>query len=311
MSNPSVAHRAKAIRKRKMQEGTIVSFTTVRHPPAGFNSGPLNIALVELEDGTRVMGQLLVPKNTEVTIGQVVQPRMQLMRTNSQGLRIYDTAFEIAVGQPVEVKEEKKLEFPGYIVALYGPSGVGKTTVCNLMKTMLAEYVENVPIMTTRRKKKGDKDEYKYLTTAEFTRLRKDEKIIAATQIPSRSEKRWYGYREKDIQAIWNKGKIPLVITEQNLLSNLSEYYGRRSILSFGLLPPGKSRRVMLSQLLHRLRIRGRDTEQHIKDRMKNAESDLDFLKERKELFDHILVNEDLDAVIETLKGHVLRTERA
>ena len=66
----------------------------------------------------------------------------------------------------------------------------------------------------------------------------------------------------------------------------------------------------MLSQLLHRLRSRGRDTERHIQDRMKNAERDLDFFEERSELFDHILVNEDLDVVLETLKGHVLGTEQ-
>ena len=224
-------------------------------------------------------------------------------------MRIYDTVYEIAVMQPKAVGKEQV--FPGYIVALYGPSGVGKSTVSRLLTTVLGDYVENVPIITTRRKKKGDEGEYKHTTTAEFTRLQKEQKIIAAAQIPSRSEKRWYGYREKDIQAIWDKGKIPVVITEQDLLQGLSEYYGRRPILSFGLLPPGKSRRAMLSQLLHRLRSRGRDTEQHIRDRMKNAERDLDFFEERSELFDHILVNEDLDVVIEALKGHVLSTERS
>jgi len=306
MSNPSVAHRAKIERKRKMQAGTIVSFTTVNHPPEGFGTNPQLIGLIQLDDGNRVMGQLRVPENSTLKIGQSVQPRMQLIRTNGQGLRLYDVVYEIAAQRAVTVEQE----FPGYIVALYGPSGVGKSTVSRLLTTMLCDYVENVPIITTRRKKGGDEGEYKYTTTAEFTRLRKEQKIIAATQIPSRSEKRWYGYKEKDIQAIWDKGKIPVVITEQDLLQGLSAYYGRRPILSFGLLPPGKSRRAMLSQLLHRLRSRGRDTEQHIRDRMKNAERDLDFVKERSELFDHILVNEDLDVVIEALKGHVLSTER-
>jgi guanylate kinase len=309
MPNPSVTHRAKAMRKQKMQAGSIVSFTTVSHPPAGFGSGPLLIGLIELEDGSRVMGQLRVPDNAAVSIGQTVQPRMQLLRTNGQGLRIYDAVYEVTVAKPVEVEQELQ-EFPGYIVALYGPSGVGKSTVSKLLSSVLSEYVVKVPIMTTRRKKKGDDDEYNYITTAEFTRLHKAQKIVAATQIPSRSEKRWYGYHEKDIQAIWSQGKIPIVITERDLLQGLSECYGRRSILSFGLLPPGKSRRAMLSQLLHRLRGRGRDTEQHIQDRMKNAEMDLDFFEKNKELFDHILVNEDLDTVIEALKGHVLSTER-
>ena len=309
MSNPSVIYRAKTACKRKMQEGTIISFTTVNHPSEGFGAGPFIIGLIELQDGNRVMGQMRIPANCTLRIGQKVLPRMQLLRTNAQGLRIYDVVYELAVSQPLAV--EQKLEFPGYIVAMYGPSGVGKSTVSRLLTTVLGDYVENVPIVTTRRKKRGDEGEYNHTSTIEFTRMQKEQKIIAATQIPSHSEKRWYGYQEKDIQAIWDKGKIPVVITEQHLLQGLSAYYGRRSILSFGLLPPGRSRRAMLSQLLHRLRSRGRDTERHIQDRMKNAERDLDFFEERSELFDHILVNEDLDVVLETLKGHVLGTEQS
>ena len=91
-----------------------------------------------------------------------------------------------------------------------------------------------------------------------------------------------------------------------NLLQGLSSHFGRRSILSFGLLPPGKSKRQMLSSLLHRLRDRGRDTEQQIKDRLKNAEADLQFFDDRKELFDHLIVNDKLETVIENLSGRVL-----
>lgn len=310
MPHPSIAHRAKLNRKRKMQGGTIVSFTTVSHPPAGFGSSPITIGIIELEDGNKVTGQLLVSQNALPVIGQKVHPRMQRIRTNEQGLHLYDAVYELVTEKPVEV-EEALSEFPGYIVALYGPSGVGKSTVSNLLTTMLSEYVGNVPIMTTRKKKKGDDGEYQYMCEQDFMKLREKNEIIAATEIPSSSEKRWYGYREKDIRTIWEAGKIPVVITEQNLLQELSNHYGRRSVLSFGLLPPGKSRRVMLSQLLHRMRTRGRDTEKHMQDRIKNAEKDLDFFEERKELFDHILVNEDLDTVVQALKGHVLQTERS
>ena len=62
----------------------------------------------------------------------------------------------------------------------------------------------------------------------------------------------------------------------------------------------------MLSSLLHRLRDRGRDTEQQIKDRLKNAEADLQFFDDRKELFDHLIVNDKLETVIENLSGRVL-----
>src|SRR3989338_2135856 len=37
--------------------------------------------------------------------------------------------------------------------------------------------------------------------------------------------------------------------------------------------------------------------------------ADLDFFTQRRELFDHLLVNDDLTSVVDALKGHVLRTQ--
>ena len=192
--------------------------------------------------------------------------------------------------------------FPGYILALTGPSGVGKSTISRMLTHVCAEYTARVPILTTRAPKPGDDGEYVYTTEKEFERMRRAGLIVAATQIPSSGENRQYGYRGSDIEALWNESKVPVVITEMNLLKDLAEYYGRRSILSFGLLPPGRSKRVKLSQLLHRLRMRGRESEVHIQDRLKNAERDLAFFAERKDLFDHIVVNDDLTSLVTSLK---------
>ncbi len=289
----------------RLQEGTVLSYTTVTHPPAGFASGSRTIGLLELRDGSRVLGSLCIPAGVEIAIGSYVQPRLRLMNVNEQGLRIYDVSYEVLAGSAVSK------EFPGYILALSGPSGVGKTTVSLLLSTMISEYVEKVPIVTTRAPKEGDDDEYHYASSRQFEEMQRRGEIVATTTIPSESEQRNYGYRSADIEAIWRKGKIPVVVTEMGLLQDLALYYGRRSILSCGLLPPGKSKRAMLSQLLHRLRSRGRDTEEHIRDRIRNAALDLQFFRDRSDLFDHIIVNEDLDTVVQSLKGHVLELQEA
>jgi len=188
---------------------------------------------------------------------------------------------------------------------------VGKTTVSRLLTTKIGDYAVQVPILTTRKPSDQDDGEYKYIGEKEFEVLKKQGKLSAATRIASKTEQRWYGYRSSDIEAIWKKGKIPMVITEMGLLQELASTFGRRSILSFGLLPPGKSKRVMLSCLLHRLRKRGRDTEAAIKERLKNAEKDLQFFKDMAYLFDDLIINDDLDVVTKALKGHVLEVVRS
>jgi guanylate kinase len=297
-SSPSIAARALKKRAKKLQNGSLVSFTVVAHPPAEFGTSPRTIGLVQLEDGSHVLAPLLIkhPK-----IGMQLVPRMRLQQVNPEKLRLYDVAYEEAIPQP---KTEDPV-FPGYILALTGPSGVGKTTVSRLLLQACNEYIEHVPIVTTRMRKKGDEDEYTYVTKEKFAQMLEKEEIVAAAKLPAAEEDRWYGYRSADIEKIWKNGKLPVVITEMHLLQGLAKHYGRRSILSCGLMPPGKSKRAMLSHLLRRLRNRGRETEEQIALRLNNAEKDLAFFHERKDLFDHVMVNDDLDRVIALLRKQV------
>ncbi len=304
MTTPPILHRAQKKNRKKLQDGTVLSWTTMTHPLAEFGSRPRTVGLVELEDGSRALGQLT---GTPV-IGAHVRPRMVLSSVNAEGLRRYDVAYEVLSLVPSAIEQK---EFPGYILALTGPSGVGKTTVSRMLISMFSGHVEHAPILTTRERRKGDDGEYRYVSKEKFIQYVKNGEMISFTQIPSTSEERWYGYKKSDIEAIWKKGKLPVVITEMHLLRGIIEQFGRRSLLSFGLLPPGKSKRAMLSALLHRLRLRGRDAEEHLKDRLKNAAKDLEFFRERADLFDRILVNDDLQTVVETVRQNIPALRKA
>ena len=297
-SSPPIIHRAQKKRTQKLQAGTVLSFTVLAHPPARFGKRPRQIGLIELEDGKKVLAPLLAERPF---IGQRVHARMRLSHVTEEKLRVYEVSYE-ALSEVPAIMEKT---FPGYILALTGPSGVGKTTVSRLLVQMFSDVAVNVPIVTTRKEKPGDEGEYLYASTMEFEEWKRAGLLVAATDIPSRSENRRYGYRRADFEAIWKEGKLPVVIREMHLLNDLANTFGRRSILSFGLLPPGKSKRAKLSQLLHRLRKRGRETEAHIQDRLKNAEKDLAFFEERSDLFDHVVVNKDLNVVIRSLQKRV------
>lgn len=292
MSAP-IAHRRLTQEREKFLPGTIVSCTTLAHPPERFGHRPRTIALIELSNGTRVVAPIVSEKPF---IGQRVSPRMRLSHIREDGLRVYETAYEATSNVSVSTK------MPRYIIAFTGPSGVGKSTISKMFAHSYNEYAAKVPILTTRGAREGDDGEYVYVSNEEFDAMRHSGEIVSMTKIPSKKEDRQYGYRGSDIEAIWSAGKLPVVVTEEHLLTGLAEHFGRRAVLSFGLLPPGRSRRAMLSQLLHRLRTRGRDTEESIKDRLKVAERDLDFFKQRKDLFDHIEVNEDLNSLVTSVR---------
>jgi len=308
--SPAIAARSHSRLATQMLPGTLLSFTTVQHPPKGFPDHSRSIGLIELSDGKRVIGTLIASQASPPVIGRAVVPRMRLSRINEQGLRLYEVAYE-CTAQVSEPKWTEQRHFPGYILALTGPSGVGKTTISTLLVKGLGDFTAKVPIVTSRAPKEGDECEYDYVTSEEFGRLQKSGDLVAWTRIASETEERFYGYRNSDLMAIWSQGKLPVVVTEMHLLQGLSQHFGRRSILSFGLLPPGHSKRAMLSQLLHRMRLRGRETQEQIEERLQNAQEDLDFFTRAGHLFDHILVNEDLDSVLQTIKGHVLALVKA
>ncbi len=292
-----VAHRAQKKLSHKLQNGMVLACTTLMHPPARVGRHPRHIALIQLEDHTRIIASVTSP----LPIGAPVRPRMRLQTVNEEGLRIYDVSFE-----PVQQKASPMLDFPGYILALTGPAGVGRTTVGRLLLHMTAEVTEEVPITRTCPRKTAKEKGTHCVTKRAFTEMKQKGEIVAmAHAVTDTDEECWCGYRASDIERIWKKGKLPVVITETHLLQGLASHYGRRSLLSFGLLPPGRSKRTMLSHLLRRLLKSGERSQELVKRSLKQAERELAFLRDRKDLFDRIFVNGDLQTVVESLRKHV------
>lgn len=296
---PSLHRRIQDLAKQKPQPGTLLSFTTIHHPPAGFGTQPYTIGLIQHEDGTKICAQLTVEGKLPA-IGALVVPRMRRIRTMENGLFVNDLKYEVIETVPV-----KPLPVQHYVLALTGPSGVGKSTIIRAMLTFFHVQSEQVPIYTTHKRRKDEKEPYVHISEKTFNRMVTDGEMTTHAVMASEG---LCGYRKADIEALWKAGKLPIVTTNIALLKGLSATLGRRAILSCGLLPPGNSRRSRLSTLLHRLRGRGNESEKEIRERLELAKSDLSAFDTESHLFDHLLVNDNLDTCLATIRELVRKS---
>jgi hypothetical protein len=91
---PALHRRIKELEKTPLAAGTILSFTVIRHPPAGFGSEPYTVAMIEREDGTKVMAQL-TRDSAPAAIGAKVIPTMRRIRTMENGLHVNDLKYRV------------------------------------------------------------------------------------------------------------------------------------------------------------------------------------------------------------------------
>lgn len=213
------------------------------------------------------------------------------------GLFVNDLKYDVVAPRSVEIVIQR------YVLALSGPSGVGKTTLTRSLLRLIGVHAEQVPICTTRRvAHRRDDEPYQYVPKATFQRMTESGEIIAHTSMLSSLPRALYGYRRSDIERLWAEGKLPMVVANVDLLTGLSSSLGRRTILSCGILPPGTSRRSMLSALLHRLRRRGRESDDQIHELLETAKTELSAFETSPHLFDHLFVNDELELCVESIR---------
>lgn len=282
-SSPAVYRSNQQVR-RNLQAGTLSSFTVIKHTPADFSETERIIGLIQLADGRQVVAPLDVMDIKYITIGQKVVPRLRLNVVNKQGLRVYDAVYEVCDKQEYNEPKQKTL---GYILALTGPVGVGRNSLSAILCKIL-DRAEKVVLLTTQPGEK--RKNTKVVQKSVFADLLKTKNLVAAE-----INGQWFGYKKSDIQKIWEKGKIPVVVTDVALLRALAAEFGRQTVLSFGLLPPGNNKRKMLSVLYSRLSKAEYYSEKLVMSYVKQADNVLKTMKEDSSLLDHTLVNDNLD----------------
>jgi guanylate kinase len=100
---------------------------------------------------------------------------------------------------------------PGKIIALVGPSGVGKNFVKQAIKNQYPELSE-LAVYTTRRRRPSDGlDRKTDITTEDFMKMKNEGKVIGAHQ-PFGKEGDWYGFSRDQIDGMLKSDQM--VLTE-------------------------------------------------------------------------------------------------
>ncbi|MBR3081278.1 MAG: guanylate kinase [Clostridiales bacterium] len=177
-------------------------------------------------------------------------------------------------------------DFRGLIVAVSGPSGVGKGTVLARVEELLEQAnpgsVGHSISVTTRAPRGQEQDgvEYFFRTKEEFEQMIKDGEIVEYDTYVDN----YYGTPAGPLKEMVTKGQDVLFdITIEGSLA-LNRKFDVDTVTIF-ILPPS------MEELENRLRGRGTETEEKIQKRLTQAKAEIG----RADEFEYLVTNGDLD----------------
>jgi len=170
----------------------------------------------------------------------------------------------------------------GKLIIFSAPSGAGKTTI---VKHLLSKFPDKLAFSisaSTRQPRSNEVDGKDYYFISEETFLHRvaQKEFVEFEEVYSGT---YYGTLRSEIERIWKQGKI--VIFDIDVIGglHLKRKFGKQALAIF-VQPPS------MNALIDRLRGRGTDSEEKLKERIEKADKELKFNTQ----FDMILENDNL-----------------
>ena len=177
----------------------------------------------------------------------------------------------------------------GLLLVLSGPSGVGKTSIVHELFQRF-DGVFSVSA-TTRQAGPGEVDgrDYQFISESEFQNMINEDRFLEYAQVFSRS---WYGSPREPIEAALKNGRLAILdIDVQGAEIVRAKYPHMYGVF---VLAPSEE------ELLHRLRLRGREDEAAIQRRFAASTKEIARARIGK-TYDDFVVNDDLARATDTI----------
>ena len=171
----------------------------------------------------------------------------------------------------------------GKVIIFSAPSGAGKSTVVNHLLGLYPQF--EFSISATSRSPRGQEQdgvEYYFIDAERFRELIAQDAFVEYEEV---YHDRFYGTLKSEVERIWQKGHVIVFDVDVKGGVNLKKYFGDAA-LSVLIVPPS------MEVLEARLRGRGTDSEEAIRERLDKASSELEFAAGK---FDRDLVNDRLE----------------
>ena len=175
----------------------------------------------------------------------------------------------------------------GLLLVVSGPSGAGKGTICGLLRKALPNLAYSVSV-TTRAPREGEVDgkDYFFKTVSQVKDMIFRGELLEYAQVYGN----YYGTPKPYVMGLLNEGRDVLLEIDVQGALQIKKVFPD-GVFVF-VVPP------TLSELRARIYNRGKDTEEVIEKRLKEATHELRYASK----YDYIIVND----IAETAAGRVL-----